>query len=131
VTGLFDGAIDWVVSGHEHLAQRSKPMRYNGQLAASGSYGRGPNDGVGYLVLPPAGAWPETALIAWDDPHAYYRDRLAFPVPGAQQNAVESEVGYTIVELSGSSITLEVWGMGDYASPHGSVLRNTLSYVRP
>jgi 3',5'-cyclic AMP phosphodiesterase CpdA len=131
VTGLFDGAIDWVLGGHEHLAQRTKPMRYNGQLAGSGSYGRGPTDGVGYLVLPPAGAWPETGLIAWDDPKAYYRDRLAFPVPVAQQNTIESEIGYAIVRLAGSAITLEVWGMGDYASAHAPVLRDSVSYTRP
>jgi hypothetical protein len=82
-------------------------------------------------VLPPAGAWPETDLIAWSDPKAYYRDRLAFPVPVPQQNATESEMGYVIVRLAGSSMTLEIWGLGNHTSPHAPVLRNALSYVRP
>ena len=131
LTGLFDGNVDWVFTGHEHLYQRMKPMRYNGIIAPSGIYGRGSSDGVGYLITPPAGAWPETEIVAWDDSNAHYRDRLAYPVPVGQESTVPSEHGFTMVSLAGKQITLRTYGLGTVASPVSLHLVDEVSYTKP
>lgn len=131
LTGLFDGVVDWAFTGHEHLYQRTKPMRYNGVIAPSGVYGRGPDDGVGYVVLPAAGAWPESQIVAWDDPKAHYRDRLAYPTPVGQQSTVPSEQGFTIVSLAGKQITLRTYGLGTPSSPAAVHLVDEVSYTKP
>lgn len=115
LTGLFDGRVDWVFAGHEHLYQRMLPLSYNGVLAPSGQYGRNPDDGVGYLILPPAGAWPETQLIHWEDPKAYYRDRLAFPVPVQFEDTVPSENGYVVVRITETTLGIETFAVRESA----------------
>lgn len=131
VTGLFDGVVDWSFSGHEHLYQRMKPMRYNGVLAPSGVYGRGAQDGVGYVVLPPGGAWPESTIVAWDDPKAHYRDRLAYPVPAGQQSTVPSEGGFLMVALEGKQVTMTTYGMGTIQAPGPLHVVDEVSYTKP
>jgi hypothetical protein len=125
VTGLFDGVVDWHFSGHEHLYQRTLPLRYNGVIAPSGEYGvgeeEGDEDGVGYIVLPPAGAWPDMNLIRSDDPEARRRERLAYPVVGPTETAVDSEIGFVVARVEGSTLSLETWGMGttrEAEAPH-------------
>jgi hypothetical protein len=127
LTGLLDGRVDWVIAGHEHLYQRLLPLRYNAVLASSGQYGRGPDDGVGYLVLPPAGAWPETELISWEDEKAYYRDRLAYPIPDVESDTVPSDSGFVIVRLEGESCTLRTYAVRDGAPAEV----DGVQYVRP
>jgi len=78
VTKLFDGTVDWVFAGHEHLYHRIKPMRYNAWVAPSGGYGEGSSDGVGYLVVPPAGNYPANEIIHYTWSKSYYRGRMAF-----------------------------------------------------
>jgi 3',5'-cyclic AMP phosphodiesterase CpdA len=131
LTGLFDGVVDWSFSGHEHLYQRMKPMRYNGVVAPSGAYGRGAQDGVGYVVLPPGGAWPESTIVAWDDPKAHYRDRLAYPVPTGQQSTVPSEGGFLMVALQGKQVTMTTYGMGTIQTPGPLHVVDEVSYAKP
>ncbi len=108
-----------------------KPLRYNGVLAPSTHYGRGPQDGVGYLIAPPAGAWPESNLVPWDDPKSYYRARLAYPVPVAQQNTVASEQGFAMVTIEGSQITLRAYGIGTPSAPAAAHVIDQVSYPKP
>ena len=73
-------------------------MQYNALFAASGSYGRGADDGVGYIVLPPAGNYPESAIIPAGDEHERYRDRLAYPVRDGIPVMLEEEARKIPVE---------------------------------
>jgi hypothetical protein len=129
ITELFDGQVDWTFSGHEHLYQRMLPLRYNAVIASSGAYGIGPEDGVGYIVTPPAGNHPHDTVIAPDSADARRRDRLAFPELD-EGDTVASEVGYLTVELTGTSITLKAWGMGTHAEPASPWVREQISYTR-
>jgi hypothetical protein len=128
MTSLFDGKLDWVFGGHEHLYQRMKPLRYNATLASSGNYGRGANDGVGYVAIPAAGAWPEVGLIASTDPKAYYRDRLAFPSVPSSSDTTASENGYVIVSIDGPTMQLETWGVGGPGAPVAPHLIDQVAY---
>ncbi|MGC4119561.1 MAG: hypothetical protein QM765_34320 [Myxococcales bacterium] len=107
MTQLFDGRVDWVFCGHEHLYQRHKPLRYNATLVSE--HGNGPGQGVGYVVTPPGGTWPNADLVPLTDPKGYYRDRLAYPAPA---DVVPSEVGFVKVHLDARTISLEAYGLG-------------------
>ena len=128
-TELFDGAVDWVLAGHEHLYQRTLPLRYQAQVAPSGLYGRDHDDGVGYLVLPPAGQRPGTTVIPPEAPEAPRRDRLAFPELEPDQVEVDSELGYVIVSIDGDAITLETWWIGTLDVPADPHLIDVVSYT--
>ncbi len=129
-TAAFEGQLDWVFCGHEHLAQRLSPMQYDGQLAPSGDYGRGADDGVGYMVLPPAGTYPRTSVASPEGDQAHYRDWLAFPEPGAEDTTVASELGWVHVTLDGDTISLEIYGVGNNGSLVSPYVRDEISYER-
>lgn len=129
ITSMFDGKVDWVFCGHEHLYQRMKPMRYNASLVAGG-YGLQATQGVGYLVLPPAGAWPNETLIDSASDKAHYRDRLAYPVPTPGQNRVPSENGFVRVDVVGRSITLKTYGLGSPTQPQTARVIDQVSYTK-
>jgi len=105
VTTLFDGRLDWVFTGHEHLYQRSFPLRA-GQRAAR--YGRGDDDGVGYIVTPTAGDRIFDNLAPQTEPS---RQLVSFPQLGNRSRA-DGEHGYLIVHIDGPGIHIESWGMG-------------------
>lgn len=128
LTALFDGAVDWVFSGHEHCYQRFAPIRYEGERAASESYGRGDSDGVGYMVLPPAGQYPADSIVAADDEDAWLRDLLAWPEPEEGVDKVNSEIGFVRVDLEGASLSLTTWGMGDIHTDKEPYVRDAISY---
>ncbi len=109
VSQLFEGRVDWVFAGHEHTYQRLLPLRYDALLAASGAYGRGEDQGVGYMVAPTAGnAIFDSAIVG--DPEA--QSWLAYPQPVQDSASVPNEFGYTVVTVQGEDICLETWGMG-------------------
>lgn len=128
ITALFDGTVDWVFNGHEHLYQRAKPLRYNAKLAATGNYGVSSDKGVGYLLVPPAGNHPESKLIPFDAPRRRYRDRLAFPRFGPRQNDVDSQIGFTKVAVAGDAIEIKTFGMGTLTQPLDSHIIDSVSY---
>lgn len=130
MTSLFDGKLDWVFGGHEHLYQRTRPMRFNGVTAPSSAYGRGAGDGIGYVVVPPAAAWPETGLIPSADPKAYYRDRLAYPVVPISTDTAPSENGYVVVAIDGNTFHLETWCVGGPGAPLNPHLIDQVTYTR-
>ncbi len=115
LTELFDGEVDWVFTGHEHLAQRMKPLRYSGQVVEE--YGRGEGQGVGYTVLPPAGNWNHHRVVSEESEEARYRDRLAYPEVRSGSDQVDSEQGFVTLELSATQMTLKTWGMGEAGAP--------------
>lgn len=129
LTSLFDGALDWVFCGHEHLYQRMKPLRYNAQLVSS--YGRTLSDGVGYLVLPPAGVRVSSEILSEGDPKGYYRDRLAYPLPESGQTLVPSENGFVVVTVNGASITIQTIGLGSADQSQLPHVLDELSYTKP
>lgn len=97
--------------------------------APSGAYGLGPQDGVGYVVLPPAGNRPEDEMIPTDSPDADRRDRVAFP-PLDGDAPVDSEVGFVTVDLTADSFTLTCWGLGTVDAPRRAWARDTVTYSR-
>ena len=125
-----DGVLDWVISGHEHLGHRMKPLQYEGVLAASGQYGNGPGDGVGYLTLPPAGTNPSTSLVGWDSEEAYYRDWVAWPELDPIGDTVDNEVGFAKFYIDGQTLTLEIWGLGTTAAPVDAHIRDSITYTK-
>jgi hypothetical protein len=129
LTTFFDGLVDWVFFGHEHLYQRHKPLRYNGILASGAEYGRDETRGVGYLLVPPAGAWPETSLIASDHEKAHYRERLAYPLLAAGEDQAPSENGYVLVNIDGRSIRLQTYGVGNHSSVLDEHLIDSIEYT--
>ncbi len=129
ITEFFDGKVDWVFYGHEHMYQRMKPIRYNGALVQS--YGNGVTQGVGYVVLPPAGAWPNPNVIDEASTKAYYRNRLAYPVPATGRSDVSSQNGFVRVELQGRTFSLKAYGMGTPQSPQSARVVDQVSYTKP
>ena len=131
VTLTFEGSVDWVFQGHEHLAQRLLPLRHDGQLAASGNYGRSADDGVGYVVLPSSGTSPRTTVVSPEGDQAHYRDWLAFPEIDAEETNAPSELGWAHVTLDGDTFSLEIYGMGVTGSLVTPYVREEFSYERP
>jgi Calcineurin-like phosphoesterase len=131
VTTLFGGVIDWVLGGHEHLYQRSKPLQSvsgsGGQVSGKvvANYGRGPGDGVGYLIAPAAGHDPpEDTLVKASDP---LRGGLAYPTAAeiSGKDTITPWVGFVTLELKAKSMSLRAYELG-VAAP-----RDTLTYTKP
>ncbi len=118
ITQLFDGAIDWVFGGHEHLYQRMVPIRHEAEVASSGQYGRGTEDGVGYVVLPPSGNGPSDDLFDVGSIYGDARELLAYPVVGPEDDVeAPTELGYVVVDVSAAGIGLEAYAMGSLDAP--------------
>jgi len=128
VTALFDGKVDWVFCGHEHLFQRHWPLRYNAQKVDA--YGNGANQGVGYVVTPPAGTWPNKDLIPRTDPKAYYRERVAKPLPSGDSDGLPSELGFVVVKLDGRSLAMKGSGMGTRGAPLAAHEVDSVLYLK-
>ena len=129
-TALFDGNVDWHFSGHEHLYQRFEPLQYEATLATSGSYGVGSDDGVGYIVLPPAGTGTSGSLIDPEDPEATVRELLAFPAIAEDATHHDGELGWVIVEVGAADLTISAWGVGSSSSATAPQLLESISYGR-
>lgn len=120
MTRHFDGVVDWVFAGHEHIAQRFLPLRAGAELAPSGRYGTGPEDGVGYAVVPSGGTRVFERLVRAEDAGGESRDLLAWPEPESGQLVVDSQVGFIHVRIEPDCLQVSTWGMGthlDSASP--------------
>jgi len=130
VTKLFGGKIDWVFGGHEHMYQRTRPVRYGGVNSAgvfgvkAAKYGRGGADGVGYLMAPGAGHYPaEGNLLKSSAP-----ERALLAYPGAAQisgDKITPWVGFVMAEIKGKNLTLRAYQLGK-ATP-----RDQVTYTKP
>lgn len=130
LTALFDGTVDWAIGGHEHLGQRFLPIRYDATLAPSGSYGTGPDDGVGYLVLPPGGDYVSDWIVDPEDEGAWLRDLLASPVPAEDASDVASENGFVTLEVDPDGTTVTLWGVGTVLDPLSLYARDSVTVPR-
>ena len=130
VTKQFGGKIDWVFGGHEHMYQRTAPVRYGGVNSSgvfgvkAAKYGRGASDGVGYLMAPAAGHFPaEGSLVSASSPE---RGLLAYP--GAAQisgDKITPWLGFVMMELSGKTMTLKAYELGK------GIPRDQVTYSKP
>jgi len=130
LTQLLDGVIDWFFAGHEHLYQRTHPLQFNAQIMAPGAYGVGPGEGIGYIVVPPAGQLPGNEVVRADSPEADRRDRLAFPALAGEEYEVASENGFVLVHVDGSSIDIETWWLGTFDAPVTAHRADELDYSK-
>lgn len=110
-TQFFDGRVDWVLTGHIHAYQRMVPLAFDAQPRAA--WGRNPGEGVGYLVLPPAGNWPEPYSMLL--PRVGQPEWLAWPPLDSKGKSTvkTSEIGYALIKLDGRKFDLQVFGLGD------------------
>jgi hypothetical protein len=121
ITALFDDQLDWVLCGHEHLYQRSKPLRYSGKVVSSHG---GSGGGVGYLIAPVAGHDPpEETLLPASNPA---RALLAYPTPPTVVNdKVSPWAGFVQITVNGKSLQIQAHSI-DESAP-----KDSLSYSKP
>ncbi|GDX83213.1 hypothetical protein LBMAG42_50240 [Deltaproteobacteria bacterium] len=134
LTEVFEGAIDAVISGHEHMYQRFLPLQYDGRLAPSGEYGLDPDDGTLYLVTPAAGfSFLESALVDADAEGGEQLGLLAWPeAPNehASDEAHRSEdsiQGFLSAEVSPSDLSFAFIGMGNSVQPEPASVLDTVT----
>lgn len=128
-TEEFDGNVDLVIQAHEHIYQRFHPLRYDAELAPSGEYGLGPDDGVCYVVTPAAGfSYLNEEMAKEEDAEELYA-ALAFPVMEGGEDrdhtdgvdddypTVEPEHGFLVAEVSPSRLVLTSYATGTPEAP--------------
>jgi hypothetical protein len=126
----FDGVIDWHFSGHDHLYQRSIPLRWEAEPAPSGQYGNGETDGVGYIVVPSGGDATYSRIVPEGHPRSECRQLMAYPTIEEGQSEVDSELGFVAVTLDGPSIQIETWALGTLEDPVPPHLIDSVSYTK-
>jgi len=102
---FFNGKLDWSITGHVHEYQRVKPVeatQWTLDFSKTG-YGRDSNQGVGYLIAPPAGQWPRNNSSSDMDQLAFYPHN---------ENGVGYEIGFSIINVDGDNFSLKTYGMG-------------------
>lgn len=120
VADFFGDAIDWHFSGHEHLYQRSRPLTYsNGFFVSHERY----SDGVGYMILPPAGTSVLNHPVIQD---SKLRDLFARPVPVPLDVHTPQRTGFAAVHVLENELEIVVYGK-DVDAPHTFQI---LDYVR-
>ncbi|MSP54989.1 MAG: hypothetical protein EXR69_05200 [Myxococcales bacterium] len=117
ITELYDGHLDWVITGHNHLNERYLPMRSGAELAPSGEYGRGVEDGVGYLVVPSAGDHPWEGILGAADDTLGLRRKVAYPEIPSGVGLLDGQHGWLQVDVAGSELHLQTWQVGDAEAP--------------
>jgi hypothetical protein len=110
VAGLFDSTIDWHFGGHEHLYQRTKPLRdANGNPRIESAYGLRSDEGVGYIVVPSSGVPASSELLPARVNGGELRERLAYPSVPNNVNSVPSVIGYARVDIEGDDIDIQIF----------------------
>ena len=102
----FNGRVDWHLSGHVHFYQRVRPIYVTATSHEfRAEYGRGVSQGVGYLLVPPAGQWPRRS-----DQEAVDIELAFHP---QDQGSSAYEIGYSIIHVIGEDFSLWTYGLGD------------------
>ncbi len=130
LTELFDGEVDWHITGHEHLYQRMLPLQYEATEAPSGLYGQETDDGVGYMVLPTAGSSGGTTVVDPTDTDAYVRELIGYPTMPTKSTTVTSELGFVTLEVDGTDMTITSYGLGEYAKAEAVEVIESYTYTR-
>lgn len=131
LTELFDGFVDLSITGHEHIYQRFAPIRYPRQLAPSGRYGLGEEDGVAYVVTPAAGYHTlKVDVVTADEAGGDQLPLLAYPPLEAGQDAVQGIHGYLVGEVGPRELELRFMGMGGEELPTAGIVLDTLEIER-
>lgn len=131
-TREFDGNLDLVLQAHEHIYQRFQPLQYDLELARSGEYGLGRDEGVCYVVTPSSGISFLDDQLARSDTAGEMLDALAYPVlegewhdesrDGEWDGWIPVEHGFLVVDATPSELRLGAWGVGSNAlgrsAPH-------------
>ena len=107
-----------MLSGHEHLYQRTLPLRYEGKLVSA--YGR-PGGGVGYLVSPAVGQDASDGVLAESSSE---RARLAYPGPSVVGGGKHVWNGFVQITLQGKTVTIQAYALGE------TTPRDTTSYSK-
>ncbi len=108
ITKLFDGKIDWCFSAHVHSYQRFNPLSFNGIVKEY--YGKKENEGIGYLILPCGGNYPEHYETIHKDK---FKNKIAFPSIQQIESGIKSELGFSKVTIDDKYIKIETFGMGN------------------
>ncbi|HBD94505.1 MAG: hypothetical protein A2015_02155 [Spirochaetes bacterium GWF1_31_7] len=130
-----NGKIDWHLSGHVHTYQRSRPLTIgtNAQEFKK-EYGRGAGQGVGYLIVPPAGHWPRPGLSTLME-----TELASYPqYKGNTEVEKGLETGFVIINIEGNDFSLKTYGLGDvdgrnavgYGDNGQKRLIDSISYTR-
>ena len=110
----FNEKLDWLITGHVHEYQRLKPIEATSyQVNLKAGYGRKLDQGVGYLIAPPAGQYPRNTRPKSMDYLAFYPHN---------RHGVGCEIGFSIVSVNGLKFSLQTYGMGsvgDRVQPKG------------
>jgi hypothetical protein len=110
---IMQGRIDWQFSGHEHLYQRFLPIEMVGKntVQIADRYGRNSGEGLGHVVIPSVGAFPESRLIA-SSTNQWLRQALAFPQILPEVNETQPGIGFVMVRVEGHEFELQSWQLG-------------------
>lgn len=108
---MFNQVLDWHFGGHEHLYQRMRPIEFADQVAVCGQdYGNDPGQGVGYLIVPSGGVFPNGNLVSRAQ-NSDARALLAFPDVATTVDSVQTFSGFTRVDIEGSSIAIRTYNV--------------------
>jgi acid phosphatase type 7 len=123
ITETFDSKIDWVINGHVHSYQRFKPLRYDGKVKSE--YGTGAEQGVGYMIIPPAGNVPRS--YEWNSEEE--KLTLAYPKDG-NTNGNFAEVGFGVVDIDDKTINIKVYGIGNTSTFKNIHIMDEVKYTK-
>lgn len=123
VTEIFDSKMDWVINGHVHSYQRFKPLRYDGKVKSS--YGTGVEQGVGYIVVPPAGNVPRN----YDWKSESEKLTVAYPKDG-NASGILSEVGFGVVDIDDKTINMKIYGIGNTSTFKNCYIMDEVKYTK-
>lgn len=130
MTQQFQGEVDWHVSGHEHVYLRFLPLHFDAQLADTGSYGSGTDQGVGYVVMPTSGSSTATSSIDPTLKDASVRDLLAYPSLAEDSVDMPAQLGFVAWAIDGSDLTITAYGTGESATAAPAEVLETYSYSK-
>jgi hypothetical protein len=126
---LFDGIVDWQLSGHEHLGQRFKPLRHATTAPQIlPSYGQNGDQGVGYLVVPGGGVTPEQRLVA-PGVAGDVRGLLAYPT-GLGSDVIDPYMGFARFDITGDELRLKTYAVASTLAGRRSAIKDQVSYSK-